>query len=129
MEEDYRVYNYMKNYLTHSMLVLLFTIMLSGCGKSGASVYLRKGKEYYKKENYQMAIRFFEKALESDSNNADAKYYRALCYYGLGHNHHACEEMSVLCKNGYAGADSTLKNMGCFYFPEDTVMEENKKLQ
>lgn len=68
-----------------------------------------------------MAIRFFEKTLEIDSSVVEAKYYRALCYYGLGHNHHACEEMSVLFKNGYQPADSTLKNMGCFYFPEDSI--------
>lgn len=126
MEEDYQVYKYyMKKYSLLLLLCVLFITTMSGCGKSGVSIYIRKGKEYYKKENYQMAIRFFEKALESDSNNADAKFYRALCYYGLGHNHHACEEMSVLCKNGYAGADSTLKNMGCFYFPEDTLEIEN----
>lgn len=101
--------------------LIVFIIFLSSCGKGAVTVYLRKGKEYYKKENYQMAIKFFEKTLEIDSNSIEAKYYRALCYYGLGHNHHACEEMSVLLKNGYQPADSTLKEMGCFYFPEDTV--------
>lgn len=116
----------MKKYFLIPVLVFFLIMSFTSCGKSAASVYLRKGKEYYKKENYQMAIRFFEKALDADSNSKDAKYYRALCYYGLGHNHHACEEMSILLKNGYAPADSTLKSMGCYYFPENTVKKEAK---
>lgn len=74
-----------------------------------------------------MAIRFFEKTLEVDSNSVEAKYYRALCYYGLGHNHHACEEMSFLMKDGYQPADSTLKEMGCFYFPPDSLKKAENK--
>jgi tetratricopeptide (TPR) repeat protein len=116
----------MIKHLSIFLVFLFLAIAISGCGKSAASVYLRKGKEYYKKENYQMAIRFFEKTLEVDSNSTEAKYYKALCYYGLGHNHHACEEMSVLLKNGYQPADSTLKSMGCFYFPEDTAKTKVK---
>lgn len=116
----------MKKCFLLPVLVVLFIMLLTDCGKSAASVYLRKGKEYYKKHKYQMAIRFFEKALEIDSNSTESKYYRALCYYGLGHNHHACEEMALLMKNGYPPADSTLKNMGCFYFPEDTAKAKNK---
>ena len=122
MEEDYQVYK-MKKYFLLPVLFFLFITLFTSCGKSAASIYLRKGKEYYKKHNYQMAIRFFEKTLAIDSNSTDAKYYRALCYYGLGHNHHACEEMSYLMKKGYPQADSTLKSMGCFYFPEDTLKQ------
>lgn len=110
----------MKKYIIIAGITCLL-FATNSCGKKAASIYLTKGKEYYKKENYQMAIRFFEKTLEIDSSVVEAKYYRALCYYGLGHNHHACEEMSVLFKNGYQPADSTLKNMGCFYFPEDSI--------
>jgi tetratricopeptide (TPR) repeat protein len=117
----------MKKYLILPICFLIFFLILSGCGKGSIDIYLSKGKNYYHKKNYQMAIRFFEKTLEVDSSNMDAKYYRALCYYGLGHNHRACEEISILGKNGYAGADSTLKSMGCFYFPEDTIHKEEKK--
>ncbi len=125
MEEDYPVYN-MKKYVLLPFLILFLCIGLMSCGKSAASIYLRKGKEYYKKKNYQMAIRFFDKTLEVDSSITEAKYYKALCYYGLGHNHYACEEMSILLKNGYTQADSCLKEMGCFYFPEDTIQHGSK---
>lgn len=117
----------MKKYLLLPICFLVSFLLLSGCGKGSASIYITKGKNYYQKKNYQMAIRFFEKALEVDSLNADAKYYRALCYYGLGHNHRACEEISILGKNGYTGADSTLKSMGCFYFPEDSTSTKEEK--
>jgi tetratricopeptide (TPR) repeat protein len=127
MVEGYLRYSYMKKYVLLPFLGLVIIFSAAGCGKGAASIYLRKGKEYYKKNNYQMAIRFFEKTLEIDSSSVDAKYYRALCYYGLGHNHHACEEMSVLLKQGYGPADSTLKNMGCYYFPEDTARVEKEK--
>jgi Tfp pilus assembly protein PilF len=125
MEEDSLHYKYnMKKYVL--LLIVCFTLILSitSCGKSAANIYLKKGKEYYKKNKYQMAIQFFEKTLEVDSTVIEAKYYRALCYYGLGHNHHGCEEMAVLLKQGYGPADSTLKNMGCFYFPEDTTIKK-----
>jgi tetratricopeptide (TPR) repeat protein len=117
-------------YLGKLRLVSIFLIMAIvafGCGKSAANIYLKKGKEYYKKQKYQMAIQFFEKTLEVDSSITEAKYYKALCYYGLGHNHKACEDMSVLMLRGYAPADSTLKNMGCFYFPVDTARTVEKK--
>ncbi len=116
----------MKKYLLLPVLSLCLILILTSCGKSAASVYLRKGKEYYKKNNYQLAIKYFDKTLEVDSNNSDAKYFRALCFYELGHNHHACEEMSDLMKAGYKGADSTLKNMGCFYFPLDSLTKVEK---
>jgi Tfp pilus assembly protein PilF len=116
----------MKKYLLLPVLLVVFTLLVTSCGKGAASVYMRKGKEYYKKNNFQMAIKFFDKTLEIDSNSLEAKYYKALCYYGLGHNHHACEEMTYLMKAGYAPADTTLQSMGCFYFPEDTTKVAEK---
>lgn len=100
------------------------TLQITGCGRGAASIYMKKGKKYYEDKNYQMAIRFFDKTLEVDSNSLDAKYYKALCYYGLGHNHYACEEMSKLLNLGYSEADSSLKMMGCFYFPLDSITVE-----
>src|SRR5687767_12234153 len=116
----------MKKYILLPILCFALLLAVTSCGKSAANIYLKKGKEYYKKHKYQMAIKFFEKTLAVDSTIIEAKYYRALCYYGLGHNHHGCEEMTVLLKQGYGPADSTLKNMGCFYFPEDTTSKKNK---
>lgn len=116
----------MKKYLLLPVLIVFFTLLVTSCGKGAASIYLKKGKEYYKKDNFQMAIKFFDKTLEIDSTSLEAKYYKALCYYGLGHNHHACEEMTNLMKAGYQPADTTLQSMGCFYFPEDTVSVKKK---
>ena len=116
----------MKKYF---FMLFFLMIIIPGCGTPAASIYLKKGKESYKKENNQMAIQFFEKTLAIDSNLMEAKYYKALCYYKLGHTHHACEEMSVLLKNGYDKADSTLQKMGCFYFPEDTTGKDDEKLK
>lgn len=113
----------MKKIVLFSFSCILI-VLLSGCGKGASAIYMRKGRKYYEEKKYQMAIRFFDKALEIDSNYLDAKYYKALCYYGLGHNHFACEEMSRLLNQGYAEADSSLKRMGCFYFPEDSLSDK-----
>lgn len=111
----------MKKYYILPILCLVLTTAFFSCGKSAANVYLNKGKVYYKKHKYQMAIRFFEKTLEVDSSITEAKYYRAMCYYGLGHHHKSCEEMTLLLEQGYAPADTSLKSMGCFYMPKDTI--------
>jgi len=116
----------MKKYLLLPFLMGILIAMV-GCGRSAANIYLKRGKDYYHKNNYQMAIRFFNKTLEVDSTLTEARYYTALCYYGLGHNHHACEEMVKLKHEGYAPADTTLQSMGCFYFPADTVQKKIKK--
>lgn len=102
---------------------ILVAVMMAGCGNTAVHLYVKKGREYYQKQKYQMGIRFLEKALEIDSTHNEARYYRALCFYELGHTHFACNEMTRLMGSGYAGADSTLEAMGCFYFPPDSLEE------
>lgn len=124
MEGDSHVY---KMYMNRIILFICLTLcigLLPSCGKGATAIYMKKGKKYYEDKNYQMAIRFFDKSLEVDSTSLDAKYYKALCYYHLGHNHFACEEMSKLLHLGYSEADSCLKKMGCFYFPEDSLSDK-----
>lgn len=122
MAEGFHVYNQSMKGLCFFFFMAMYTITLSSCGKGATAIYMKKGKGYFEDKNYQMAIRFFDKTLEVDSNDMDAKYYKALCYYNLGHNHFACEQMVKLLNMGYHQADSSLKMMGCFYFQEDTLM-------
>lgn len=103
---------------------VMYVVLLPACGKGATAIYMKKGKKYYEDENYQMAIRFFDKTLEVDSSSLDAQYYKALCYYHLGHNHFACEQMVHLFNMGYADADSSLRMMGCYYFRNDTTSAE-----
>src|SRR5688572_5803342 len=115
--------------MTRSLIVMLIipiSFALSSCGKSAANIYMRKGKEYYQKKDYQTAIRFFDKVLEVDANNNDAKFFRALSFYELGHHFDACEQMSMLIKSGYGPADSSLTKMGCYYYPPDSISESTR---
>jgi len=66
-----------KKYVLLPIIFVLFALLFLGCGKGAASIYMRKGKEYYKKNNFQMAIKFFDKTLEIDTNSLEAKYYKA----------------------------------------------------
>ena len=67
--------------------VLLFVLVLSGCGRDAQAkkiAHVQKGEQYFAEEKYAEAIIEFKNAIQLDPNDAQAYYKIALAYLKKG---------------------------------------------
>lgn len=70
--------------------------LVFGIPKKEISKYILLGKNNYKNEQFEKAIKNFTKVLDYDKNNLSAIFYRGLCYIKLEHFQSAIKDLSNL---------------------------------
>lgn len=71
---------------------------------SNPTLFGTRGKIYYQKKDYKMAMNDFIRTTLLDDKNSEGFYYLALCYKNLNQKTKACENLQKAIKNGSAEA-------------------------
>ncbi|MCO5248081.1 MAG: tetratricopeptide repeat protein [Chitinophagales bacterium] len=73
------------------------------------NAYIGRAKMLYKLEKYKEALDDFSSVLVRKPNQADALYYRGICWKMLGNIQNACSDMVLAAQNGNEAAIKELK--------------------
>jgi hypothetical protein len=76
---------------------------------------LKKGISFYKKEDYQSALKEFNHVISIDNQNKYAYYYRAVTNHKLGEKNTVLSDLKIAAKFGHQKAINILKRKGIDY--------------
>ena len=72
--------------------------------KSNPNVFLYRGNLYYKQEQFDQAIKDFQRVLKLDPNNHLAQYNLGMCFFQQGEKRSACDAFHKACELGNTNA-------------------------
>jgi len=104
----------MKNMNIKKTVTGIIIFLSFSCSQRDAEYYYLKGYKCYKKQNYELAIECFNKAIDIDSKDADVYFARALSYDWLGEKDLAIADYTSAIKYNYKGTGAYY-NRGVIY--------------